>query len=97
MSVGDIVTVMTANGEYVGKVVKSGDNGITLAHPRMIVASESGMGFANGIAMTGIEKPNEVTFKDYTFFTETSVDVVEAWNEHTSQIVMPQVSGIIGA
>lgn len=92
MAVGEIVTVMTTNGEYVGKIKEISLDGssLTLSDPRLIVMQEQGMGFANGIAMTGIEQPKEVTFKNYTFFTQTDQAVVDAWNEHTGQIIMPK-------
>jgi len=95
--VGEVITVMTANGEYVGKVKNLEGGVLTLSDPRMIVMSDDGMGFANGIAMTGIQEPKEVTFESYTFFTETDQAVVNAWNEHTGQIVVPNKGGIVGA
>lgn len=92
-----IMTVVTTNGEYVGKITGENSDSITMSDPRLIVTSETGMGFATGIAMTGTENPKTVTFKNYIFVTESSEGVVEAWNEHTGQIVVPSMSKIVGS
>ena len=47
------------------------------------------MGFARGIAVTGVENPDEVTFQSVVFVTPTNDRVSEAWSEATSQIVTP--------
>lgn len=96
--IGDTVTVLTLVGEFVGKVVDYKDSYIELQDPRMIVTGEEGgMGFAQGIAMTGTPEPKLATFKDYVLVTETLTEVADAYREHTSGIVLPQTSGIIGA
>lgn len=92
-----VMTVVTTNGEYVGKITGESANSITMANPRLIVTTEQGMGFANGIAMTGIDNPKSVTFKNYIFVTESAEGVIEAWNEHTGQIQLPKTSKIIGS
>ena len=94
--IGNIVTVMTTTGEFVGKVVEYNTDVLELSDPRMIVTTESGMGFANGVAMTSGESPKEATFKDYIFVTPTNTQVADAWREHTSGIILNN-QGIIGA
>jgi len=96
MKQGDIVTVMALSGEYVGKLVSDSD-GITLSDPRMIIASEQGMGFANGIAATGAKDPKSVTFQSYVFVTETNDEVQSAWRQQTSGLITnPKGSGLVG-
>ena len=87
---------MTANGEFVGKLVEEGAGSVTLSDPRMIVMAEQGMGFANGIAMTGEQAPKDATFYNITFMTRTNNEVAAAWTEHTSLIAMPNKGIIAG-
>ena len=89
MEKGDIVTVVTLSGEYVGKLT-SEVGGYTVQSPRMIVQNQDGqMGFARGIAVTGVENPDEVTFQSVVFLTPTNEQVTKAWQESTSSIVTP--------
>ena len=89
MEKGDIVTVVTLSGEYVGKLT-SEVGGYTVQSPRMIVQNQDGqMGFARGIAVTGVENPDEVTFQSVVFVTPTNEQVTKAWQESTSSIVTP--------
>jgi len=89
MEKGDIVTVVTLSGEYVGKLT-SDVGGYTIESPRMIVQNQDGqMGFARGIAVTGVENPDEVTFQSVVFVTPTNEQVTKAWQESTSSIVTP--------
>ena len=60
MKKGDIVTVMTISGEFVGKI-QSDDNLLVLDDPRLVVQGPEGqMGFARGICQTGVENPTKV-------------------------------------
>lgn len=89
MEKGDIVTVVTLSGEYVGKLTNE-VGGYTIESPRMIVQNQDGqMGFARGIAVTGVENPDEVTFQSVVFVTPTNEQVTKAWQESTSSIVTP--------
>jgi|APSaa5957512535_1039671.scaffolds.fasta_scaffold33925_2 hypothetical protein len=93
MKNGDIVTVVTATGEYVGKLNESElwENRnwecLTLNDPRMLVMNEQGMGFARGICATGIENPSEATFANVIFVTETNEQIISAWRQATSGII----------
>jgi hypothetical protein len=80
---------MTTNGEFVGKLLREGSGSVTLSDPRMVVASDKGMGFANGIAMTSDQDPKDATFYNIIFITRTNSEVVSAWIECTSLIAMP--------
>lgn len=89
MKVNDVVTVMAASGEYVGKLLNMDETGVVLENPRLVTANEQGMGFANGIAMTGIENPKEMVILRPIFITETHEQVVKAWRQATSGIIVP--------
>ena len=52
MEKGDIVTVVTISGEYVGVLESFEDATVVLNKPRMVVQTEKGMGFAHGVAVT---------------------------------------------
>jgi len=82
MKKGDIVTVVTVSGEYVGAYEDASQTSITLTNPKMIVnTQDGGMGFAHGIAVTGDENPTEVTFASYVFVVPTNDKVAEAHNQ----------------
>ena len=94
MQKGDIVTVITFNGEFVGRV-KNVDP-LTLENPRMIIGTEEGkIGFAKGIAASGVIDPSELTINNYTFVTPTNEVVQEGWTTHTGSIVAPNKKKVI--
>ena len=88
MNIGDIVTVVTVSGEYVGKFLDNNAGYLTIGHPRMILTSTDGkMGFARGIAVTGVDGCDQVCFENVVFMTPTNDQVSAAWMEATSQII----------
>ena len=77
MNKGEIVTVVTVSGEYVGALETL--EPLTISNPRMIVSTGEGkMGFAKGIALTGKENPDTQVFNQYVFVAETNPTVAEA-------------------
>ena len=77
MKKGDIVTVVTMTGEYVGELAKT--EPLTLKNPKMIVqAPNGGMGFAKGVAVTGKENPESMVISSYVFVSEVNDNVAEA-------------------
>ena len=85
---GDVVSVITNAGEYVGKYKDEGDSTFTITKPRMLISGESGVGFARGICVTGKEDVESLTFqKTGIVFTTPTSDVVEkAFIEATTSI-----------
>ena len=76
MKEGDIVSVITMSGEYIGKLVSNRHDCVELADPRIIVNTPEGkMGFAKGICVTGCVNPTSVTIQNYVFMTETNDDI----------------------
>jgi hypothetical protein len=88
MKKGDVVTVVSMAGEYVGKLNTSGGGSITLDEPRMLVQTQQGMGFAQGICVTGDADPKEVTFAQYVFVTPTNIEIEKAYRQATSGLVL---------
>jgi len=84
----DIVTVMTATGEYVGRLIKIDETGIVLKRPRLITFEGESMGFARGIAATGPVDPEEVTILSAIFMTKTDEEVAKAWQTATSGLIV---------
>ena len=88
MKKGDVVSVVSVAGEYVGKYETSGDGTITLTDPRMLVQQGQQMGFAQGICVTGEMNPSEVTFAQYVFVTPVNEDIEKAYRQATSGLVL---------
>ena len=87
ISNGDVVSVMTISGEFVGKLVSDDAGVVTLADPRFVSVTEQGMGFAGGITMTGVKDPKEVTLYNILFVAETNPDVASAYRTSVSGII----------
>ena len=95
MKKGDLVSVVTMSGEYIGKFAGD-DNGLRLENPRMIVqAPNGGMGFAKGVAVTGKVDPEFMPIQNYVFVCETNEDVAEAYRTAFSGIEVPKKKKII--
>jgi len=87
MNSGDIVTVLTVAGEFVGKLSGQINDKISLSDPRMLVQTQQGMGFARGVCVTGEENPTEVEFMNVVFVTKTNSEVESAWRQATSGLI----------
>jgi len=92
MKTGEVVTVVTISGEYVGKLV-SDKKGITIENPRMILSNpqDGSMGFAKGIAATGVENPPVATFHNVVFVVPSNDKVVEAHAISTGEKTAPKI------
>ena len=89
MKKGDVLAVVTVAGEFVGKYNDDKNNGnMTLDDPRMLVQNQQGMGFAQGICVTGEMNPTQVTFNDYVFVTPVNSDIEKAYRQATSGLVI---------
>lgn len=88
MKKNDVVTVICGVGEFIGKFVSNTDAGLEIEDPRMLVQSEQGMGFAKGIAITGVQNPPSVIFKNYVFVTPTNEDVEKGYRQATSGLIL---------
>lgn len=88
MKKGDVVTVVAVSGEYIGKLKRFDEKGVVLSDPRMLVATDTGVGFARGVCMTGHTDVSEVLFRDYVYCTPTNEEFESAWRQATSGIVL---------
>ena len=90
MEKGDIVTVVTISGEYVGKLVSMEDAMVELENPRMILSNpqDGSMGFAKGLAATGEENPKTATFQQVVFVGPSNEMVANAHLEATSGLTL---------
>lgn len=90
MQKNDVVSVMTAYGEYVGKFVEQGTTTVSLSDPRMIVQTEQGMGFAHGICATGKENPTSVDIQmsQVVFVTEVNAQIEKEYRKVTSGLIL---------
>jgi hypothetical protein len=88
MKKGDVISVVTLAGEFVGKYSTSEGSCITIEDPRMLIHNENGMGFAQGICVTGEMDPKEVTFAQYVFVTPTNSDIEKAYRQATSGLII---------
>lgn len=90
MKKGDVISVITAAGEFVGKFEDEGNSRLTLKDPRMVIQTQEGMGFARGVCVTGEENPTEMAF--YTggiVFTAPSNDSIQkAYREAVSGLIL---------
>ena len=93
-----IVTIALNNGvEIIGKYLADDFNSITIYKPRMVQASQQGVGLVNGITMTGIEPKGDFQFpkSSVMFMIETVEELAAGWTQQTSGIAVPTKSGLI--
>ena len=90
MKKGDVISVVTAAGEFVGKFEDEGNSRLTLKDPRMVIQTQEGMGFARGVCVTGEESPNSMAF--YTggivFTAPSNDDIQKAYREAVSGLIL---------
>ena len=98
MKEGTVVTIVMNNGaEIIGKFIAEDFTTITLYKPRMVQASQQGVGLVNGISMTGVEPTANFVFNrtGIMFMIETVKELATGWTSQTSGIEVPQQGGII--
>ena len=90
MKKGDIISVVTAAGEFVGKFEDEGNARLVIKDPRMVIQTQEGMGFARGVCVTGVENPTEMSF--YTggivFTAPSNEDIQKAYREAVSGLIL---------
>tara|TARA_R110000744_G_scaffold2827_3_gene11245 strand:+ start:375 stop:665 length:291 start_codon:yes stop_codon:yes gene_type:complete len=91
MKQGDLVTVLTNAGEFIGRLDSDDEKGVTLSNPKMIVNTPEGkMGFARGVCLTGVENTKIVQFRSggIVLVTPCNPDINKAYTEVVSGIVI---------
>ena len=86
----DVVTVVTPAFEVVGKYVKldSAEDTVTLKDPRLVMATQKGMGLAPGVAMTGEADPDEITLYNTICVMKTDSEVEKNYRSQVTGLVL---------
>jgi hypothetical protein len=90
MKKGDVVSLVTLTGEFVGKFEDRSPTGVRVKDPRMLVHGEQGMGFAHGVCATGKNNPDEVEFFSggIVFITPSNEDIEKAYRQAVSGLII---------
>ena len=87
---------MINGAEIIGRFVKADENSIIVYKPRLVQATQQGVGLVNGICMTGKEVDGEFSFPKHSvaYMVDTMKELADGWATQTSGIEVPQ-KGII--
>ena len=89
VQIGEVCTVLTVSGEFVGKLALRDSTTIILDDPRMLIQNQDGnMGFAHGVCVTGVKDPKQVEFLSVVFLTRTNDDIEKAYRSAVSGIIL---------
>jgi len=92
MEKNTVVTLVMNNGaEILGRFVEEDFAGITIYKPRMLQATQQGVGLVSGICMSGVEPNGDFQFPKTSvmFMIETSKELADGWTSQTSGIAIP--------
>ena len=87
---------MINGAEIIGRHVKTDEHNITIFKPRLVQATQQGVGLVNGICMTGKEVEGEFSFPKHSvaYMVDTIKELADGWTTQTSGIEVPK-KGII--
>ena len=87
---------MINGAEIIGRFVKADENSIIVYKPRLVQATQQGVGLVNGICMTGKEVDGEFSFPKHSvaYMVDTMKELADGWTTQTSGIEVPK-KGII--
>lgn len=87
---------MINGAEIIGRFVKADENSIIVYKPRLVQATQQGVGLVNGICMTGKEVEGEFSFPKHSvaYMVDTIKELADGWTTQTSGIEVPK-KGII--
>ena len=92
MNKDEIVTLVLINGaEVIGKWVESDSDKYIINRPRMVQASQQGVGLVNGVCMTGEEPKGDVAFNrsGVIFVIKTVEEMAKGYQQQVSGLVLP--------
>ena len=95
MKNGDIVTVVTPTGEYIGKLENQNGDKITLSKPMTVIATQQGLDFAHVLAMTGSPNQSSVTLWNVVLVTQTNDEVTDRYKQHVGALITPNSSKLL--
>ncbi len=86
----EVVTLVTAAGEMVGRFVEEDETSITLESPRAFVQTQNGVGFAPGVCLTGQKDPEKIAFNKLSviLMCDTNDEVQKIWLQATTGLVV---------
>lgn len=92
----EIVTVITPNGELIGRLNSFDSTTIVLTNPRLFVNIDGNGGFLPGACVTGEENPDSmVIFMAGNSIVKSHPSIAASWQQQTSGIMInPQEQGI---
>jgi len=85
---GDVVTVVTPAFEVVGKFDSMESSTVTIKDPRLVMATQKGMGLAPGVAMTGEADPDEITLYNVICLMRTDSEVEKNYRSQVSGLIL---------
>ena len=87
---------MINGSEIIGRHVRTDENWITIFKPRLVQATQQGVGLVNGICMTGKEVDGDFDFPKHSvaYMVDTMKELADGWTTQTSGIEVPK-KGII--
>ena len=87
---------MINGDEIIGRHVRTDEDSITIFKPRLVQATQQGVGLVNGICMTGKEVEGEFNFPKHSvaYMVDTMKELADGWTTQTSGIEVPK-KGII--
>lgn len=87
---------MINGAEIIGRFVKADEKSIIVYKPRLVQATQQGVGLVNGICMTGKEVEGEFSFPKHSvaYMVDTIKELADGWTTQTSGIEVPK-KGII--
>lgn len=91
MKTGDVISLVTVSGEFVGKWVGETTVSLTLRDPHMVSAGAQGnIGFMPVVCLTGKPKPDTVEFNKTAIvcYVETDENVVREYRKATSGLIV---------
>lgn len=88
---GEIVSVVTPNGDVIGKLKSATDSMVVVEDPRGFVQTAEGVGFAPSVSLGCDHELSEVTFNMAMVLTitKTHQEIAKAWRQQTSGLVTP--------
>jgi hypothetical protein len=98
MEKNKIVTIIMHNGaEIIGRFTKEDMMTITLYRPRLLQATQNGIGLVDGVSMSGVSPDGDFDFNKSSvmYMVETAKELAAGWTQQTSGIAVPTKSGLI--
>ena len=83
---------MINGAEIIGRHVRTDEDSITIFKPRLVQATQQGVGLVNGICMTGKEVEGEFNFPKHSvaYMVDTMKELADGWTTQTSGIEVPK-------